>query len=526
VAKGERIRTTIDHELQLKVSEIINKHQAVLAENHIYNSACIVIGVEKGDVLAYAGNSTAIRAGEHGGDVDIIQSRRSTGSILKPILYAGMLNSGELLPDALVADIPTHFSGFSPKNFDQSFSGAVKAGSALAQSLNIPAVRLLQKFSAERFLDLLGKTGFSTFDRNADYYGLSLILGGGETTLWELTGAYASLSRVLERFNREKTYRRSDYHQPVIIKNETAPEEDTITGDIPLSAASIWLTYQALLKVNRPETETGWQYFSSRGELAWKTGTSFGFRDGWAVGTTPEYVIGVWAGNADGEGRPGLTGTAAAAPVLFDIFSYMGSERSFTKPAGEMTTITVCKESGYRAGPDCTETEEIWAGISGLKSETCPFHRIIHLNRTRTLRVSSACASPEDIINEKRFVLPPSMEYFYKQKHPEYRTIPPPAPGCTDDRSVAVMEFIYPSPGVSIFIPRDQTGRMTRIVPEIAHRMPSKKIFWHLDDKYLTATKYIHHTELLASPGRHVLTAVDEDGNTIRCAFTITSPER
>jgi penicillin-binding protein 1C len=524
-AKGRRVHTTIDPALQEKVALLINSHQAELEKNHIYNSACLVVNVENGDVLAYAGNSTRPGASEHGGDVDIIKSGRSTGSILKPFLYAAMQNSGELLPNTLVADIPTHFSGFSPKNFDQSFSGAVTAASALAQSLNIPAVKLLQKFTAERFLDLLLKTGFTTFDKPADHYGLSLILGGGETTLWELTGAYASLSRVLERYNREKIYRRSDYHMPVLTKYEKTIE-DTITGEVPLSASSIWLTYQALLKVNRPEAETGWQYFATTGELAWKTGTSFGFRDGWAVGTTPEYVIGVWAGNADGEGRPGLTGTGAAAPILFDVFNYMGSERSFAKPAEDMITITVCSESGYRAGPDCPETEEIWACISGLKSEACPYHRIVHLNKTRTFRVTSACAPPEEIINEKRFILPPAMEYYYKLKHPEYKTVPPVAPGCVDDKTIPAMEFIYPTPGVKIFIPRDQTGQLTKVVAEIAHRNTGKKIFWHLDDRYLTTTKFIHQTEFSANMGQHVLTAVDEDGYTIKCRFEITNPER
>ena len=524
--KGKRIITTIDPELQKKVNEIINSHQVELENNHIYNSACLVVGVEKGDVWAYVGNCTRPEATEHGGDVDIIQSRRSTGSILKPILYAGMQNSGELLPNSIVPDIPTHFSGFSPKNFDQSYSGAVTSANALAQSLNIPAVRLLQKFSAEKFLSLLQNTGFTTFDKSADYYGLSLILGGGETTLWELTGAYASLSRILERYNREKRYMRSDLHPPELIYMRPGRPEDTLRGTVPLSASSIWLTFQALLKVNRPEAETGWQYFSSSGDLAWKTGTSFGFRDGWAVGTTPEYVIGVWTGNADGEGRPGLTGTGAAAPILFDIFNYIGSEKSFARPTEEMTTITVCKESGFRAGQDCPETEEIWACVSGLKSEACPYHRIIHLNKARTLRVTSACTPPEEIINEKRFILPPVMEYYYKQKHPGYKTIPPAAPGCSDDKTIPAMEFIYPTSGVKIFIPRDQTGLMTRIVPEIAHRDPSKKVFWHLDDRYLTTTKFIHQIELTAGMGSHVLTAVDEDGFTIKCRFEISNPVR
>jgi penicillin-binding protein 1C len=520
-ARGSRVKTTIDPALQQRVRDIINTHQKDLENNFIFNSACLIIEVETGNVLAYVGNSTLDEAGLHGGDVDIIRSYRSTGSILKPLLYAGMQQSGDLLPNTLVADIPTRFPGFSPKNFDQSYRGAVPAGSALSQSLNIPAVKMLQQYNPERFLDLLKKTGFTSFRKPADYYGLSMILGGGETSLWELTGAYASLSRVLNSYNREKKYFREDYHPPVLEQDKPV-QVKTEEPVPPLSASSIWLTYEALQKVNRPESETGWQYFASSPNLAWKTGTSFGFRDGWAVGTTPGYVIGVWTGNADGEGRPGLTGTSAAAPILFDIVNIMGSQTWFTTPVEDLTTIKTCSLSGFRAGPDCPETADIPACVNGLRSEVCRYHRIIHLNRDKTLQVTSDCTSPGDIVNVPWFVLPPAMEYFYRQKHPEYKVLPPVAPGCTAGRSIQVMEFIYPTAGIKIFIPRDQEGKRTSIVPEVAHRNPSKKIYWHLDDTYLTTTRFIHQISIQAAPGNHILTAVDEDGNSIRCPFTIT----
>lgn len=517
--KGRMIRTTIDPRLQERATESINTHQKELSANYIYNSACIILEVETGNVLAYIGNSTLEEARVHGGDVDIIRSLRSTGSILKPFLYAGMQQSGDILPNSLVADVPTRFPGFSPKNFDQSYSGAVSAGAALSQSLNIPAVKMLQKYDPERFLDLLKKTGFTSFDKPADYYGLSMILGGGETSLWELTGAYASLSRVLNRYLSEKKYYKEDFHPPLIISvSDTLKNEDHAP---PLSASSIWLTYEALQKVNRPESETGWQYFSSSPDVAWKTGTSFGFRDGWAVGTTPKYVIGVWVGNADGEGRPGLTGITAAAPILFDLLNLMGTGTWFKTPLEDLTMISVCSKSGFRASPDCPETIEIPAGINGLRSDACPYHQIIHLDKTESQRVTTDCASPEDIINVPWFVLPPAMEYFYRQKHPEYKPLPPVASGCTVSGTIPSMEFIYPSSGVKIFIPRDETGLQTRFVPEIAHRNPSKKIFWHLDEKYIGTTKHIHQIDMVAGSGNHILTAVDEDGNSIKCGFTI-----
>ena len=519
--RGEMIKTTIDPALQERATDILNTHQKDLAGNYIFNSACLIVEVETGNVLAYVGNSTLEDSQTHSGDVDIIHSLRSTGSILKPILYAGIQQSGDILPNTLIADVPTRFPGFSPKNFDQSYSGAVSASSALSQSLNIPAVKMLQKYNPGKFLDLLHKTGFTTFNKPADYYGLSLILGGGETSLWDLTGVYASLSRVLNRYLNMKKYYKEDYHSPVLIRKTDTKTLKTEETDPPLSASSIWLTYEALQKVNRPESESGWQYFSSSPDLAWKTGTSFGFRDGWAVGTTPRYVVGVWVGNATGEGRPGLTGITAAAPLMFDLVNMMGSGAWFNTPYEDLTMIRVCSRSGFRAGTDCQETDEIQACVNGLRSEICPYHQIVHLNKSKTLQVTSDCVSPDEIINESWFVLPPAMEYFYRKKHPEYKTLPPVGQGCSLSKNIPVMEFIYPTAGIKIFIPRDQTGELTRVITEVVHRNPSKKIFWHLDETYIGTTQFIHQLEMLTGSGNHILTAVDEDGNMVRCGFTV-----
>ena len=520
--RGNRIHTTIDITLQERATEIINSHQKVLSGNFINNSATIILKAETGEVLAYVGNSNPQNGDEHGQDVDIIRSPRSTGSILKPFLYAAMQQAGEMLPDALIADIPTRFPGFSPKNFDLAFSGAVQASSALSQSLNIPAVKMLQTYTPERFLDLLKKAGFTTFSKPAEHYGLSLILGGGETSLWELTGAYASFSRVLDSYNSEGKYYVEDYHEPLLVKTGTVKLEKTVNAEPPFSASAIWLTYEALKKVNRPEGESGWQFFSSSHNIAWKTGTSFGFRDAWAVGTTKDYVIGAWAGNADGEGRPGLTGITAAAPILFDLLNIMDHSQWFSAPLAEMTSVKVCKMSGFRAGPACEETEDQYICVNGLRSGMCPFHKIIHLDRAGKNQVNADCFPPAEISNKAWFILPPAMEYFYRQKHPEYRSLPPLKPGCKPENSIPEMEFIYPSPGIRIFIPRDQTGMQTRIIPEIVHRNPAKKIFWHLDEKYIGTTRFPHQVEILANAGDHILTVVDEDGNIIKCPFTIT----
>ena len=524
--RGRTIRTTIDKELQQQAQSALDNWQKTLAENNIFNSACVILEVKTGNVAAYIGNSLLPETKMNGGDVDIIRSKRSSGSILKPFLYAAMQQSGEILPNSLIADIPTRFQGFTPENFNKSYGGAVPAGYALSQSLNIPAVKMLQKYNVDRFLSMLKRTGFSTFNKSADHYGLSLILGGGEISLWELAGAYASLSRALNNFCMDKKYFIEDYHEPVLILDERTNDKKHIDNDPPYNASAIWLTYEALLKVNRPESETGWQFFSSSVNMAWKTGTSYGFRDAWAVGTTPEYVIGVWAGNADGEGRPGLTGVSAAAPLLFELARLVKSSHWFETPYDELEKIKVCRQSGFKAGVNCPETIEIDACAKGILSETCPYHHIVHLNKQRALQATTECLPAEEIINEPWFILTPAMEYFYKQYHADYKPLPPYMKGCNVERSIPAMEFIYPAQGVKIFIPRDHEGNRTRVIAEVAHRNPARKIFWHLDNSYIGATKYIHHIEIFASGGDHILTVVDEDGFTVKSSFKVVETNR
>jgi penicillin-binding protein 1C len=569
---GKRVRTTVDPVLQGEVTALVNSHQAVLEGNLIFNAAAMVVEVSTGNVLAYAGNSTVPdTAGRHGRDVDMIPSPRSTGSIMKPFLYAGLLTGGDILPNALIPDIPTRFPGFRPENSDFTYSGAVPAGDALARSLNIPAVRMLQIMNEERFLSLLRRLGFTTFDKPASHYGLSLILGGGEASLWELSGVYASMARVLNGINAGEGYHSEDWHMPVLTSLQTnhqsavgsrqleaptheetqsrprsesgrqsAVSSDTLnrksqianrksesssltnnSSQTILSAPAIWLTYEALRRVNRPETETGWQYFGSAPEIAWKTGTSFGYRDAWAIGTTPDYVVAVWAGNADGEGRPGLSGISSAAPLLFDIFRLLpSSPAGFTRPEEGMTLTEVCAASGYRPGPGCTEKREEWVPETGLRSDACPYHIQVTLDTAGSYRVNSTCARPGEMISRSWFVLPPAMEYYYRMRNPSYRALPPFRPGCSDDRQVPSMEFLYPPRDARIFIPRNLQGQMMSMLPEIAHRRRNAVIYWHLDDRFIGTTKHIHQTELQVSEGEHIITATDDEGMTIYRKFT------
>lgn len=515
---GQKYYSCIDYQLQARVSRVLGRHHKQLAMNEIHNLSAIVLKIETGEVLSYFGNAASKNNADHGCDVDIIHAARSSGSILKPFLYALMLDQGEILPEALVADVPTQIQGYAPKNYNRKYDGAVPASRALARSLNVPSVHMLKQFGVGRFLHHLQKMNFTDLSYSADHYGLSLILGGAETSLWDLAGAYSSMGRTLKHFNAYSScYRQQDFHPPVLeMKNvESISPSDFTKEKIKLGAGAIYYTLDALLKVNRPENELGWESFSSSCNVAWKTGTSFGYRDAWAVGLTGDYLVAVWAGNADGEGRPGLTGVTAAAPLMFDIFDLLPQSDWFEKPFEDLETIPVCRESGCRASSICPYVDTLDIPQAGLKTAVCNYHKWVHLDQKGRYQVSSDCVKPQDMIHKAWFVLPPVWEWYYKPKHPLYKSLPPYKEGCSAKGEIAMMQFVFPMASSVIYLPMGLDGKLQSVVFEIAHRQYGTKIYWHMDEQYLGETVDIHQMEIFTDSGEHFITAVDENGNRI-----------
>lgn len=526
------IHSTIDNALQEQTEQILHDHQQRLETNQIHNAAAIVLEVSTGKVLAYVGNTNRSNLDFHSSDVDVITAGRSTGSILKPFLYAAMLDEGKILPRTLVPDVPTFINGFSPKNFSNDYDGAVPANMALIRSLNIPAVHMLKAYRYEKFHSLLKNVGMNTLNRAPDHYGLSLILGGAEGTLWDVAGMYASMARTLNNYWEhpgKNRYNKKDFHAPYYTDRplkdgvKSHGDENLLEENSWISAASIFQTFDALKEVYRPGEESGWKYFSSSKKIAWKTGTSFGFRDAWAVGVTPHYVVGVWVGNADGEGRPGLTGTEAAAPVMFNIFSLLKEEVWFRPPIQEMERITVCKQSGYRNSARCNDLDTVFVTRQGLQSLPCPFHKAVHVTSNGKFRVHSECESMDRVVQANWFVLPPMQEYYFRTKNFSYKILPPFRKDCQRSSPLISMDLIYPKQDSKIFIPRELNGVAGKVVFELAHRTPGAAVYWHLDGEYVGSTKGTHNLPLNPPPGRHFLTIVDENGETINHSFYVIS---
>ena len=387
--RGQRIRTTLDYQLQILVNQSVTAHAKQLAANHIYN--CCALVAETKEQTCYwpiRAMFALLEDREHGNHVDIIRSPRSSGSILKPFLYAAMIEKGILAPRLLVADVPVRFDGFSPLNFSREYDGAVPAAEALARSLNVPAVKMLQQYGVEPFYHFLKKAGMTTLTHPAGHYGLSLVLGGAETTLWDLAGMYASLGRIVVTYTDDGLSGRQ--FKPLEWKSGMPESSDRREAARPfLKASAAWLTLDALQNVHRPG-ETGWEFFAGSRHIAWKTGTSFGFRDGWAVGVTPDYVVAVWAGNGDGEGRPGLTGTSMAAPLMFGLFNLLPVGNWFKPPADELVPMLFCHHSGYFPSRNARSLTPLVPSNTHVPSALSSY---VHLDREGRYTVTGKCYS-------------------------------------------------------------------------------------------------------------------------------------
>lgn len=523
---GQRITTSVRQSLQRQTQAIVDRYAREYSSNHIYNLAAIVADVETGETLAYAGNASFLPGSQRGNQVDIITSPRSTGSILKPFLYAAMLHDGQLLPSMLVSDVPLNINGFSPQNYNKTFYGAVPAHVAIERSLNVPLVRMLSQYNTGRFMSLLKSWGMTTLRFNEEHYGASLILGGAEGTLWDLAGMYASMSRVLSHYHRYNgRYNPADIHPlspfPTQEKDSIRSIADERLNDMPvLSHASIWYTYEAMSALNRPEEEADWQQFESMKRIAWKTGTSYGGRDAWAIGTTPRFVVAVWTGNASGEGRPGLTGVGSSAPVLFDIFSLLPDGPWFDMPYDEMELMPICRNSGHKASPFCEQVDTLYMPASGKNTGICPYHKQVHLSPDGRFRVNSSCESIDRMITRSWFVLPPSQEYYYRNYHIDYIPLPPIKPGCGQDQGRQI-ELIYPEHNAILYLPKGFSGKSEKFIFKAAHARREATIYWHLDETYLGETTENHQISCLVPPGKHLLTLIDNEGNQKKIQFEV-----
>ncbi len=498
--KKTKFYTSLDYTMQKNTFRIIEYWSQEFARRGIDNAAALVLDTQTLDILAYCGNTGADGRNEDSYAVDIIQAKRSSGSLLKPFLYAAMLDSGELLPDQLVIDIPTRIGSYRPDNNIPKYSGLVPASEALTRSLNIPAIRELQIFGLNRFLDILKKSGFTTFTRSADDYGLPLILGGGEITMQEGARAYANLMNKACGYNSIS----------------------------PFSRGSAWLTIETLATGIRPDDEANWQSYMNSKKIAWKTGTSNGNRDAWAIGVTPQYTVAVWVGNASGKGNPDLKSVSTSAPILFDIFSTLPQTTWPDMPQEELLPQLVCAHSGYAAGPNCPDTKMIFRSKKAISPKLCPYCTTVSFTPDGKYRASAEDLTGKQagIYNgslpkiENHFVLPPHLEYWYKNTNLAYQPLPDFVPWHSASTRDS-FSIVFPQSGTNYIIPVELDGSPGAMVMQAATRSSESILYWDLDGHFLGLTERVHEMTVAPSPGKHTLTVTDNNGTIQKRFFEI-----
>jgi penicillin-binding protein 1C len=507
-AGGSVVHTTIDRNLQETVEALAARHGEMLGRQGIHNLSVLVADTETGAVRAYVG-SASFRDDRHGGQVDGIVARRSTGSLLKPFLYARCIDEGVIHPRTLIKDVPVHWGSFAPVNADHGFSGMVSAREALVRSLNVPPTILLRAHGVGVFHDFLRSAGMSTLFRRPEDYGLTLILGGAEGTLWDMVALFRGLGR------------RGRFGGLFALEGHAADP-----GSQLLSPAAAWMTLDMLTAVRRPDDDgVDWTAFPTRRPIAWKTGTSFGKRDGWALGVTPRWTVGTWAGNFAGEGNDRLGGARSAAPLLFGVIDLLPFDEQrpwFEKPSGAFRAVRLCAETGYRAGPDCPHPQEAEIPLRARPLPVCPFHRRFYLDAHRDIEVCSLCWTDADSVRQDvRLLFPADVRQFLRgagfvlERHPQHN---PACPALSGDSPV---DIVYPVRHARLFVPRDLDGSYQSVTLRAAHSASDATLYWYLDGAFLGTTLGDHVMPAGLARGAHVLQVIDHAGHAAQVPFNV-----
>lgn len=491
------IATTINRKIQQSSNYIAQKHHHMLARYGIHNLSVLIADTKSGEVKAYVGSPDFFDA-RHAGQVDGVKAARSSGSILKPLLYALSMDEGLILPQSYIRDLPTYFDGFSPSNADEKFQGVATAREALVHSLNIPAVRLLNSYGVFQFYAVLKEAGVSTLFRSADDYGLPLILGGAEVSLWDMVKLYRGLA-----------------NEGVFSGNKIVKEEEIPQGKELLSAGASYLTLEMMKELVRPGNEYFWRKFNEQEAFAWKTGTSYGHKDAWAIGVSPQYTIAVWVGNFNGDSNKSLSGASSAGPVLFDILQALPSNspaKEFAKVDMAFSQKKICSLSGFAAREACPEPDTVEAPYFMKPLKTCLYHEFRYFSTDGLYQTCSYCWEKLGAVKKSVTVYPPDIAYFLRENGKYIEKLPGHYPSCKRYRTEQSIQLIYPNAEARLFLPRDYDGKIQQVLCKAGNMQAATKVYWYLDEEFLGTTEGDHSLAVKFKPGRNQLKVVDEKG--------------
>ena len=489
------IRSTLDAGAQAIAENQVALRAAELRAKQIYSAALVVVDHRSREVVALVGNLDFADAA-HGGQIAMFGRPRSPGSTLKPVLYALAIDRGLALPEYLVADVPSQYGTYRPRNFDGDYAGLVTLRDALSRSLNLPFVDLLQQLGVETFLAELGRMGVASSRAIPGTYGLSLIAGGIELTPLELAGIYATLAE-------------DGMYRPLRIS-----ADDPIGVPQPIyGPGAAYLTRQALALKDRPDFPRRAQVTGVPAEIHWKTGTSFGFRDAWAVGSGPAYTAVVWTGNVDDKPSTELVGSEAAGPLLFDALEALANHEVAHLPAGapgDLAEVEVCAFSGHIPTDACEHRVKVLAPVHAVPTAPCPYHQAFDVDEAGRA-VLPACKRPGVAYGRKSFVvLPSGVSSWLAARERQIPDAPVFAPGCAGDTGGAAPRIVTPGEGQIVLLIPGVPPKVQAIPLSSSTR--AAQVSWFVDGGLVATAPAGERVFWTPRPGKHEIVVADDAG--------------
>lgn len=517
------IHTTIDSRYQDVAERILSERLYPLQGQGVSTGAVIVMDTKTHEVLAMVGSHDFFDKASSG-QVNGTLALRSPGSTLKPFVYALAIDRGLITPQTLLFDVPVDYVGYSPENYDGKFTGYITANEALARSLNVPAVNLNAQLGVNQLYDFLKQANISTLS-NTNEYGLSLILGGCGINLLELTNLYAGLANMGEF---------SPYKLKVDNKSDNGRTEDTSLSTTTDSSSTrllrpetSWIITEMLTTLRRPDFPNSFELTGTMPEVAWKTGTSYGHRDAWSVGYSPELTIGVWVGNFNGTGVSILSGAEAAAPILFALFTALTGEKGYqwyTKPEN-LKTRMVCALSGLPSSVHCpnTTSDVYIPGISSVKK--CDIHKTVQVDIATGERLCSTCRPGRHFREETLSIFPAEVATWLNANGFAVSHLPAHNDDCTQPLAGTKPIILSPARDTVYHIRSNIPVEYQKIRLSASVSGDTQDLFWFLNGELIFKGQAIESTFLTPTVGKHELTCIDGAGRSTSLPLMITKQE-
>jgi penicillin-binding protein 1C len=485
------IRSTLDAGAQALTERTLRLAAPDLERRRIHNGAVVVVDHRTREVVALVA---------YGGDIAMFDRPRSPGSTLKPFLYALAIDRGLALPGFLVADVPIAYGSYRPRNFDGNWNGLVTLQESLSRSLNLPFIGLLGQLGVDDFLGVLADLGVASPRRLPGAYGLSLIVGGIEVTPLELAGLYATLAE-------------DGRYRP--LRTLAGPDGPEVAAFGPGAA---YLTKQALSLRDRPDFPARLGLRGVPAQIHWKTGTSFGFRDAWAVGSGPSHTAVVWVGNVDNHPSTELVGSEAAGPILFDTLEGLADRAhvpDVAAPPDDLGWVEVCAYSGHVATDACPRRTAVLAPLHAVPTAPCPYHVAYDVDVATGRAVLPMCRPRDAVVERKSFVvLPSGVARWLEDQHREVPEGPVFADGCAPAAPARAPAIVTPADGQIIVLIPGVPATRQELPLQVETRSPI--VSWFVDGELLGTIASSQRLYWSPALGRHELVVADEAGQKSR----------